>query len=552
MSIVDDMKAAPAVTDLVGRVRGSAADRPDVEQPGPIIYGSRVREALRLELQRATREIETNPSRWASWADGADMLGSAYEMLVSSAERRDAGQFLTPMWAAELMACWLAEQPIECLWDPGVGSGRLLLTSAQQPRPPVQMLGIDIDPISLMMAKLNLQLRGITTATFHQGDFLLGDMRGRPDAIISNPPFSRHQAIPAWRKDAIHEQIRLRHGVDLSRLAGLHVMFFMRALDVLREGGRLAFITPLPWLDVNYGEVVKGYALAHAHVDGLIIFDDREKVFGRAKTTATITLLTKGAEATTNTEPTRVVRIGPERPPMSDVVAAVAGRTSSVHPELVTLRADEPWSTRPRSKRQPPGRPLQEYARVRRGVATGCKPFFVISEQARRKHQLELRDLRACITSPKLIAGLELTNTMLDELPGATPRWMISTQDPAAEEGDDPLGAYLRLGREYGADGSYLAQHREPWYRLEQRGTCPIVFTLINKRRARFIRNRSDALALNNFMIIEPHADVNADRLWQALNKPALLGQLEHSRRPYGHGMWKLERHELDQLRIGI
>ncbi len=286
--------------------------------------------------------------------------------------------------------------------------------------------------------------------------------------------------------------------------------------------------------------------------NGLIVFDDRERVFPGAKTTATITLLTKGEIAAASDAPTRVVRIGIEKPPARDVIAALAGRASPINANAVTLAPDEPWSTRPAPKRRPRGRPLPEFARVRRGVATGCKHFYVISEQARREHGLRVRDLRACVATPKVVPHLELTTEILRQLPATTPRWLLNARDPQAERRDDALGAYLLLGREQGADQSYLAQHRRPWWGLEQRGSCPILFTYMNKYEPRFIRNRADAIALNNFLIVEPHDDVDPDALWRALNHPAFIGQLEHFRRAYGGGMWKLERHELDQVRVRL
>jgi SAM-dependent methyltransferase len=558
--IVGDMSSEAAITDLVGRVRSRAGavdthryGNAPANGVGRLIDAEALRTALTLELRELDRDVRSDPSKWGAWRDGVDVVGSAYEQLIRGHDRRAAGQFQTPMWAAELMAAWLAQRRIACLLDAGVGTGRLLIAASKQRHVPQLMIGVDTDRISLAMARLNFALRGLDNVILRQGDFLLDDLEIHPDAVIANPPYSRHQAIPSERKRKIHEHLEEHLGVQVSRLAGLHVLFFLRAVEVLRDGGRLAFITPLPWLDVNYGLAVKRYVLARAHVDGLVIFDDRARVFPDVKTTATITLLTKGDRAAANDQPTRIVRLASANPPVSEVIAALTGRPSSVKAELVTLDINEHWSTRPAVKRRTRGKPLHELARVRRGVATGCKTFYVISEQLRIEHGLAKEDLRACIATPKVVPNLEMTMTMIEQLPITTRRWILDTRHPNAEQRDDALGVYLRLGRtKYGADRSYLAEHRHPWYGLEQRGSCPILFTYMNKDRPRFIRNRAGATALNNFLIIEPHDDVDADLLWRALNKPAMLVQLEQSRRPYGGGMWKLERHELDQLRVSL
>jgi hypothetical protein len=72
----------------------------------------------------------------------------------------------------------------------------------------------------------------------------------------------------------------------------------------------------------------------------------------------------------------------------------------------------------------------------------------------------------------------------------------------------------------------------------------------MNSTRARFIRNRSDAIPLNNFLIIEPNEGVDPDRLWRTLNKPGVIRQLKRLGRDYGDGMWKLEPRELSRIRV--
>jgi len=538
-SILGAVDPHAAVTELITKVRIEATGSEDTA----------IRAALKHELDRIAQLVGAEPRPWTHWADGTDVPGDAFERLVDGADRRSAGQFQTPKWAADVMAGWLLERPVRLLLDPGVGSGRLFLAAAKtRLHRPGRMLGLDIDPVSLAMANLNMILRDLQQVELRHTDFLLDDLRERPDAVICNPPYSRHHVIPSTRKEAIHSGFERRLGLRFSHQAGLHVLFLVRALECLQDGGRMAFITPSQWLHANYGLAIKKLLLERVRIDGLIVFDNDEPIFAGASTAATIVLISHG-HAPRETAP--VVRLRVPYPPVTQVLAALAGRKSPIPVENAELRPDQPWDRPATPPRR--GRRLGELARVCRGIATGCNSFFVLSEADRRAHKLNRRYLLPCIATPRLIPDLELSLDLLEQLPIDTARWLLACRHPAAEHRGDALGRYLRYGRiEHRADQSYLARHRRPWYAPERRDTAPILFTYLNKKRPRFIRNRAGAAPLNTFLILEPVDGIDADALWAALNRPSVLDQLMYARRDYGRGLWKIERHELDQLRVRL
>lgn len=539
--VPDDRGPAKVVTDLVYRVRAAAAGTTPSE----------LRPAFEGELRRVVADAADQPEAYNAWTDGLDVVGTAYEALISGAQRRSAGQFQTPFWAADLMAAWLLAEPVMLLLDPGVGAGRLLfraLTAAEHQ--PELIMGFDVDPLCLVMADANLRLRGNTEHTLRELNFLLTDVTGQPDAITCNPPYSRHHAIPSEIKEAIHHGFQTRLGLEtpISRLAGLHVLFLVRAIEIAAEAARIAFITPADWVDVNYGREIKRYVLDNAHVEALIVLHDDRLFFDGALTTAAITLLRKEPSAD---RPTKLIRLGETLPEIDEVLRGVRGEPTSLSVEEIRLSADVKWSRR--AGQEVEGTPLTELARVRRGIATGNNKFFVLSETTRQEWGIGLEDLRACVSSPRALPGVEFTAADFDALPDDIARWVIDNRYPEVEEADTPLGRYLRHGRnELDAAKSHLARSRKLWYGLEQRGDCPILFTYLNRERPRFIRNRAAAVPLNTFLIIEPHEGVDPDALCDALNSQAILDQFEASRRNYGGGLWKLEPGEVGKLRVPL
>jgi adenine-specific DNA-methyltransferase len=528
------MRSKDPAHEIVERVRQAQGDHADSAER---------RALIEAELQT----IAENPTlpAYAAFANGVDALGAAYETLITADERRAAGQFRTPFWAADLMSGWLLQDRAHLLLDPGVGSGGLLFRAASRSEPgPSKMLGLDVDPICISLAQANLRLREISDFTLRQCNFLLDDIQESPDALICNPPYSRHQVLSVEEKTAIHEGFEARLGVQLSRRAGLHVLFLVRALEVLADGGRLAFITPASWLDVNYGHAVKSYLLDHAHVEALIFPGTERLFFDGVLTTAAITLIRKGVRSRRRT---KVIHLPSSLPHVDDVLGRIDGRRKATR---TSLSAQGNWASNPRRRAR--GKPLTDLAQIRRGVATGRNQFFVLSEDRRREWKIRRSDLMRCIASPRFVGGVELHTADLDGLANDVPRWLLSCRRPGADTADTALGRYLRWGKELGAHESYLASHRKPWFALERRESSPILFTYMNRKRPRFIRNRAEAVPLNTFLIIDPVKGIDTDRLWEALNASRVLLRLREEGRSYGGGLWKLEPGELGQIRVRI
>lgn len=510
------------------------------------------RRAFRRELDRVAADLDVDRAAWEPWADGVDVIGAAYEQLVSGVERRPRGQFQTPFWAADLMASWLLSEPTDLLLDPGIGAGRLLFRALKAGRHlPGEMLGLDVDPLSLTMARLNVELRdhdGRVQLNLRRRDFLTGSLAERPDAITCNPPYSRHHSIPPEQKEAIHVGFESRLGQRFNRLAGLHVLFLVRALEVARPGARIAFITPADWLDVGYGRNIKRFVLEQAHVESIVLFDEGHLFFDGAMTSAAITFIRKEPSAGRTT---RIVRLPCELPPHQQVLAAIKGTSAVLGGEEVELAGARRWGRVHKQISQ--GTRLGDLARVRRGLATGCNRFFSLSEETRKRFGIEKVDLRPAIISPRLVSGTELTRAFLDSLSDDQARWVLDRRDTGAEKGRTPIARYLRWGREHlAADTGYLASNRKPWYALERRGDCPILFSYMNRDNPRFIRNYAKAVPLNTFLIVEPKEGVDPDTLCAALNGKFVLDQLNHDRRNYGGGLWKLEPSEVEELRVEL
>jgi adenine-specific DNA-methyltransferase len=518
-----------AVEQIVARVLSRAAD---AREPDPI----------RAAFAAVLRELDVRPGDPA-WTDGRDVIGAAYERVLRGRDRRALGQFFTPLSIGRAMAAWLlADQP-RLLLDPACGSGSLLAAAAHERTGTTKFVGIDVDSLAISMTSANATLREVTDVELYARNFLLDDVEERPDAVICNPPFTRHQQLSREEKLAIHAGFKRRLGLEISQLASLHVLFLVRALEVSAEDARLAFITPAHWLDRNYGRVVKMFLLERAHVDAIVRFPAHQLVFEHAVTTAAVTLIRKGATRSGRAR-TRFAHAASIR--RDDILHALSADTAGTQ---VHLSAGERWSTVKR-RRSRQATTLQEVARVRRGAATGCNEFFVLSDEDRRLHGLSWSCLRPCAGSPRWFDHDEIDDKALAALPATAPRWLLY---PSRARLGGPLERYLQRAAALGVHERHLVKLRvkagRPWWEIEADFEAPILFTYLNRMRPRFVRNRADAIPLNNWLVIEPLSGIDPDVLFAALKKTS-ESVLRTDAREYGSGLWKLEPSELKQLPV--
>lgn len=474
-----------------------------------------------------------------AWADGRDVVGEAYQRVVSASARRNFGQFFTPLWVGRAMAHWLLSEPTQTVLDPGCGSGSLLIASAlERANDQVRLLGLDSDPLAVQMAETTRAIRAIKAMEVRATNFLLDPLAAEPDAVICNPPFTRHHDVAPGLKRSIHEGFEERLGLRLSRLSSLHVLFLVRALEVSSADARLAFITPSHWLEMAYGKEVKRFLMGQARVEAIVNFPAEHLLFPGVRTTAAITLIRKGAEP----GPTRILEC--------DGLAAAAsfiasGLREKARERDVRLDAQSDWTGRPRPTA--PGIRLRELAVVQRGVATGHNSYFVFSERRRKELELNRCCCRPCLASPRHFEANEMSIEDLEEFGDEVPRWLFA---PSRERSSGPLRRYLDLGaEELGVTERALVASRikagRRWFEVKVPRTAPILFSYFNRPAARFVRNYAEAVPLNSWLVIHPREGIDVEALFELLSSAEVTARLKDGARVYGKGLWKLEPSQL-------
>lgn len=470
-------------------------------------------------------------------AKGEDVLGAEFCRLRSAKKRRQTGATYTPPPIVEAMISWAAgvDPAPQRVVDPGIGSGRFMSAAAER-FGNAKLVGIDIDPLALLMARANACVRGYSHRLhLEHGDYravALSPCEGRT-LYIGNPPYVRHHDISerwkTWFAATAH-----RFGFKASKLAGLHIHFFLRTRELAKHGDYGAFITAAEWLDANYGFALRSMLADGLGGSALHVIDPKAQPFADAFTTAAVTCFHVGHR------PTHFAVRAVHR--LEDLIPLDRGRAIDWEEMAKTRR----WSVFTRDHKEVPAGfiELGEIFRAHRGQVTGANRAWIVGDEAR---DIPNRFKRPSITKGRelLAVRTELTTTVglkkVVDLP-------VSLDDLDAEE-RKVVRKFLTWAKAVGAKDSYIAQHRRAWWAIELRSAAPILVTYMARQAPAFVLNTAKARHLNIAHGLYPRSPLSPQQI-----AAILVWLRQHvgtsGGRTYAGGLVKFEPKELERIPI--
>lgn len=197
----------------------------------------------------------------------------------------------------------------------------------------------------------------------------------------------------------------------------------------------------------------------------------------------------------------------------------------------------------------PPGWvPLSELATVRRGIATGCNGFFLLSAAEADRLGIAARHRRPCVGRAGDAPGVIFDRAALAGLRQSGARCELLVFETSALSPAE--GRYIAEGAAAGLPARALLKARRPWYGMEPRATAALWWTTFGRHRFRAILNRAQAACLTAFHGIYPDdgRPVFHAALCAVLNSQTVQAGLPAVGRGLGGGLTKIEPRDLAAL----
>ena len=314
-------------------------------------------------------------------------------------ERNRMGQFATPPTLA-LQILQYAKAILNGavkvrFLDPAIGTGSFYSALLQvfPTRRLDRAVGYEIDPyygdsaVELWSdTMLDVRVQDFTRATPPPA-------REKPNLLICNPPYVRHHHISTKDKQRMREKALDASGIEMNGLAGLYCYFLSISHRWMAEGGVAGWLIPSEFMDVKYGASVKQYLLDNVTLLHIHRFDPNEVQFKDALVSSSVVWFT-------NSDPYRDHKVRMtyggtlQRPKMERMIS------------VETLRSDPKWTRYPvnetyRSSTSPM---LADFFDIKRGIATGCNRFFILSAEDIEGRGLPMEAFRPILPSPRYVS----------------------------------------------------------------------------------------------------------------------------------------------------
>ncbi|MEJ5383370.1 MAG: N-6 DNA methylase [Fimbriimonadales bacterium] len=231
------------------------------------------------------------------------------------------------------------------------------------------------DATARMLARWNPYDQN-ASAPFFDPEWMFGVSEGF-DIAIGNPPYIQLQkAYDAKRKYA---DLYLDEGyATFDRRGDIYCLFYERGLELLREGGILAYITSNKWMRAGYGEKLRAYFAKNTNP--LLLIDLGPGVFESATVDTNILILQKAPNqqnlrALTYTDRAKSLREATQ-------TQSVVLNNLSTGAWFIGGDAEQ----RLKGKIEALGKPLRDWeVKIYRGILTGLNEAFIIDTATRER-----------------------------------------------------------------------------------------------------------------------------------------------------------------------
>jgi tRNA1(Val) A37 N6-methylase TrmN6 len=236
-------------------------------------------------------------------------LENQLELLIPTKDRKINGAHFTPNYIVRYIVNQIAPKENDTNLDPSCGSGAFLIGLVEYYRNRFRksiktitrqnIYGADILDYNILRTKLLLSIFALQHNEillekdfnlFHQ-DSLRASWKQRFDNIVGNPPYVKFQDLSITNRKFLAK----KWAVIQNGTFNLYFAFFELGYNLLRENGKLGFITPDNYFTSLAGEPLRKFFTINQCVSRIVDFSHK-KVFD-AQTYTAITFLTRSCNS---------------------------------------------------------------------------------------------------------------------------------------------------------------------------------------------------------------------------------------------------------------
>lgn len=463
-----------------------------------------------------------------------------YSREVGSAHLKKLGQFFTPYEIADFMCRWALVAKGRVL-DPAVGNAIFLKTVSKLSQEKRELVGYEIDPKIVEYFDVgnvgDIRLENYLTATWD--DFY--------DCILCNPPYNRFQSIND--RDQIYAWFAENGFDSISRYTNQYILFLIKAMHQLNDGGRLAFIIPSEFLNSKYGKTIKNILVQNRYLKAVINFQNDKDIFFNSLTTCCIVLVEKSQHAG------KVEFVNLLNKNEIELLDPLANEvcTASNLVSYEELEKQDKWLAILKNEDVVEYNNTVEcktFFKASRGIATGDNDYFLFSINKALQYSIGKEHLRPCVCKSADAKRLFFESRDYEQvLESGRNAYVLDVDETKMDEN---ILDYLAQGETLGVNKKYLPSHRTPWYKAENGKIAPIWVVSAGRGEVKIVRNLAQLSNLTTFhgiIVKEEYLDLT-DVIFSYLVTPIGQTILKQNKKELGGGLDKFQPNDINDAKM--
>lgn len=451
---------------------------------------------------------------------------------TGSFSRKDAGAYYTPDHVVWSLVRWAAHAESDLLLDPACGDGRFIAAHPHS-------VGVERDCQASAVAKKRSPL-----SLVHTGDFFDWALKTstRFDCAAGNPPFIRYQT---FRGEVRDRALRLsaKFGADFSGLTASWAPFLLVTANLLRPGGRMAFVVPAAIGHAPYAAPLVEYLIRSFATVQIVAV--REKLFPELSEDCWL-LYADGRGGSTDEIRFSVVDwfvVSKEPPREALSVPVTEWRrvwNRRLRPYLLSERVRGLYLSI--SERQD-SRMFGNLAAIGIGYVSGANRFFHLRPSEAHSWRIPKNFLQPTVRNGRVLPDRELTAATIEEwLRQDQPMMLLRV--PKNTKLPPSVADYLATEQGRRARQAYKCRTRHPWYSVPDVKVPDFFLTYMSGRTPCLVRNSASATCTNALHAVRVRREEDVDLIGRRWSSPFVRLSCELEGHPLGGGMLKLEPRE--------
>ena len=464
--------------------------------------------------------------------------------------RKRNGAYYTPDAVAAMLVRWAVRSPGDRLLDPSCGDGRFSACTAT-----ASAWNGPLRPSA--RRRCGRRRRKCAKRRFFAWARQAHKTGERFDCVVGNPPFIRYQTWGDVRERAL--SLCGRFGVAFSGLTASWAPFLVVAANLLRPGGRMAFVVPAALGHAPYAGPLVEHLVARFREVRIVAV--RRRLFPRLSEDCWL-LFADGYGGSTQEMKlgaTDAIRAFDAPPPTTVRVAVAEWRNCwnrRLRPYLVNDRVRVCYLAAAQradahalaaidrvSATALPAR-LGAVASIALGYVSGANHFFHLTPSEASEAGIPSAMLQATVRSARVLPQRELTRQTLDSW-RRSDEPMLLLRIPKGAQVPARVQRYLDSDAGVRARTAYKCRHRSPWYSVPDVRVPDFFLAYMAGRTPHLVKNTAGATCSNALHGVKLRLPVLSDAaLLSAWQSPLTQLSCELEGHALGGGVLKLEPRE--------